>query len=190
MLGPEFLIAHGRIYSPQASRALLRRLLGEVSWQSEFVAFGRRFVLPRLQAWFADAGVHYRYSENMLEQQTWLEPLLAIKHKVEAQCGHQFNSVLLTYYRDGHDHVSWHADDERELGEAPVIASLSLGASRDFHYRHKQTQLSDSVPVHDGELLLMQPAFQQEWDHCILPQPELTAPRLNLTFRQVVMRRA
>lgn len=178
-----------RIYTPQQSSRLLDSLVREVEWQNDFVAFGRHFDIPRLQAWYADEGVHYRYSDNKLQSHTWIEPLLTIKQDVEAHTDHTFNSVLLTYYRNGDDHVSWHADDEKELGEAPVIASLSLGGSRVFHYRHKENELAGHLELHDGELLVMQADFQRYCQHCIPAQPEITLPRLNLTFRKVVMQR-
>lgn len=179
----------GRLYSPLQSQTLLATLIEEVNWQHEYLSCGRRFSVPRLQAWYADAGVHYRYADNMLQSHPWNALLLAIKARVEAQLGYAFNSVLVTYYRDGNDHVTWHADDEPELGESPVIASLSLGAVRQFQYRHKVTRERGSIGLHDGELLLMQPEFQLSWEHAVPPQPEVASPRINLTFRRVIMLR-
>lgn len=177
----------GKIYTSLQAQTLLQDLMQRVEWQQEFVAFGRRFDVPRLQAWYADPGIHYRYTDNKLESHAWTQELLGVKRDVERISGHSFNSVLLTCYRDGRDHVGWHADDEPELGEAPVIASLSLGAEREFQYRHKQQDISGSLQLLDGELLVMQPRFQQLWEHCVPPQPEVDAPRLNLTFRKVIM---
>ena len=85
--------------------------------------------------------------------------------------------------------MTWHADDEPELGPQPVIASLSLGASREFHYRHKSSDERASMKLHDGELLIMQPEFQQHWEHAVVSQPDVVEPRINLTFRQVVLPR-
>ena len=183
----QLLSAPEKIYDQQYCQSLLETLISIVDWQQDFVAFGRRFDIPRLQAWYADEGIHYRYSDNKLQSHAWIEPLLTIKQDVEAHTGHTFNSVLLTYYRTGDDHVSWHADDEKELGDAPVIASLSLGGSRVFHYRHKENELAGHLELHDGELLVMQPDFQRYWQHCIPPQAYFDLPRLNLTFRRVVM---
>ena len=180
------LSLHGIVYSPQQSQTLLDSLISDVDWQTNFLAYGRQFDIPRLQAWYADEGVHYRYTDNMLQSHAWVEPLLSIQQRVEDQSGHLFNSVLLTYYRDGNDYVNWHADDEPELGDAPVIASLSFGASREFHYRHKERDESGSMQLHDGELLVMQPAFQEHWEHAALQQPEVVQPRINLTFRKVM----
>lgn len=175
------------IYSPQQSRELLDCLVKTVKWQGDFTAFGRRFEIPRLQAWYADAGIHYLYADNKLQTNDWIEPLISIKRYVEDASAHQFNSVLLTYYRNGEDYVSWHADDEAELGSAPIIASLSLGASREFHYRHKLSTEAGSVELHNGSLLIMFPEFQQYWEHCVLPQDAVIESRLNLTFRKVVL---
>lgn len=182
----DLLQSYGCLYPAQQSCHLLEDLIEEIDWQTEFVAYGRKFELPRLQAWYADKGVHYRNSDNKMQTRDWVSILSSIKSTIDSITNHTFNSVLLTYYRNGQDFVGWHADDEPELGSTPVIASLSLGATRTFHYRHKQTACSGSMPLHDGELLVMQPAFQQHWEHCLLPEAQITQPRLNLTFRRVV----
>jgi alkylated DNA repair dioxygenase AlkB len=186
LIRPHLFDLPGKIYSPRQCQALLDGLMREVEWQREYFSFGRRFEVPRLQAWYADEGVHYRYSDNMLQSRVWIPSLLPIKQTVENQSGHLFNSVLVTYYRDGHDHLTWHADDEPELGDAPVIASLSFGVAREFCYRHKRGEEDGSRVLHDGELLIMRPEFQQDWEHCVPPQPEAAGPRINLTFRKVI----
>lgn len=179
----------GKIYTPQQCQDLLDRLISEVEWQHEYFSFGRRFDVPRLQAWYADAGAHYRYADNMLHSNAWIPLLLSIKETVERRSGHTFNSALVTYYRDGHDHVTWHADDEAELGDAPVIASLSLGATREFCYRHKGNGQRGSLTLEDGELLVMRPEFQRSWEHAIPQQLEIVRPRINITFRKVIVLR-
>ena len=183
------LTRYEKLFMPGERRALLQQMSGEIQWQTDFVVYGRRFDMPRRQAWFADEGVHYRYSDNMLTSQLWVEPLLLIKNAVERKTGLNFNSVLVTYYRDGSDHVAWHADDEVELGDKPVIASLSFGATRQFHYRHKLTGDTGRMELHDGELILMQAGFQEECEHCVPVELDVVKPRMNLTFRNVVMLR-
>ena len=188
-LDPHLLQTVGMPYSPLQTLQLLDELMQNIDWQYDYEAFGRRFTVPRLQAWYADDGVHYRYSDNMLISHPWTPMLLDIKNIVETNTAHKFNSVLVTYYRDGEDHVTWHADNEPELGDEPVIASLSFGASRQFLYRHNHTNETRAVVLNDGELLLMHPAFQQHWQHCVPPEPEIQLPRINLTFRNVVLTR-
>jgi alkylated DNA repair dioxygenase AlkB len=162
-------------------------LLENASWCEDYYeAFGRRINIPRLQAWYADTGLQYSYSNNLLTTQTWTAPLSEIKQHVEQETRQRFNSVLVTCYRDGNDSLSWHADDEAELGPLPYIVSLSLGASRDMHYRHKRYNTYGKITLNDGDLLLMRPRFQLDWEHCVPAQPEVQAPRINLTFRKVI----
>lgn len=184
-LDESLLSPRGKLYSPQQRSALMATLLREIDWQYEYFVLGRRFEVPRLQAWYADSGAHYRYSDNFLRHRPWIPSLLSIKHDVENKTGYDFNSVLVTCYRNGGDHVTLHADDEKELGASPVIASLSLGATREFHYRHKHSGETRRTPLHDGDLLVMHPAFQHEWEHCVPVEPSITTPRINLTFRKV-----
>ncbi len=176
-------------YRSDQCGALLQTLLTAVDWQHDYLAYGRRFDVPRVQAWYADAGVHYRYANNLLRHQPWIDPVLAIRRDIEAIAGHPFNAVLLTYYRDGDDHVTWHADDEPELGDAPVIASLSLGTTRRLDYRPKAGGASRHVALHNGDLLLMQPSFQRNWLHRVPAEPAVRARRVNLTFRHVHLTR-
>ena len=177
----------GKLYSSEKSASLLASLITTIQWNEDYcVVFGRRFQIPRLQAWYADEGIQYSYSNNLLKNQSWLDTLIDIKHDVEQITGHPFNSVLVTYYRNGDDHVNWHADDEDELGSEPVIASLSLGATREFQFRHKRDDIMDSVLLYDGDLLLMRPGFQADWEHRVPSEPLITRPRINLTFRTVM----
>ena len=61
---------------------------------------------------------------------------------IEKNTGHVYNSVLCNYYENAKDGVQWHSDDEYSLGTHPVIASLSLGATRKFQIRKKPEYVS------------------------------------------------
>jgi len=180
----------GRLYSPEGYTSLLTHLITAIKWHEDYcVVFGRRFDIPRLQAWYADEGIQYSYSNNLLKNQPWMDSLSEIKNDVEHRTGYQFNAVLATLYRNGNDHVTWHADDEVELGNEPVIASLSLGVSRIFQFRHKRENITGNILLNDGDLLLMRPGFQANWEHCVPSDPSINEPRINLTFRKVVPQR-
>ena len=152
---------------------------------NHYEVFGRRFTLPRLQTWHADDGIVYRYSDNLLTTSPWTPMLLALRDRVERCSGYHFNAVLVNHYRNGSDYVGWHSDDERELGSAPVIASLSLGATRAFAFRDKSHPgKSGEVLLNGGSLALMAPEFQRDWQHSV-PVACGDEARVNLTFRYV-----
>jgi len=170
---------------------MLGRLLVETRWNDGFyLAFGRRFPLPRLQAWYADEGIDYCYAENLLNSNSWSPLLLQLREQVNAVAGERFNAVLVNRYRNGQDSVGWHADNEADLGPQPVIASLSFGAARQFCFRRNADAHTHRLTLENGSLLLMKPPFQQEYEHAVLPEPEVTTERINLTFRRVVQRDA
>ncbi|EAQ99853.1 alpha-ketoglutarate-dependent dioxygenase AlkB family protein [Maribacter sp. HTCC2170] len=110
--------------------------------------------------------------------------LLEIKKKIEIITKIEFNSCLLNLYRDGKDSNGWHADDEKELGLNPVIASISLGQERPFHLRNKKDKtLKHKMILEHGSLLLMKATTQHNWQHQIPKTRKPINKRINLTFR-------
>jgi len=171
-------------------------LRAEIDWlQHEPMIFGRRVKAPRLSAWHGEAGIRYRYSGITLDALPWTPTVQQIRDAVQAlvPCSlapHGFNSVLLNLYRDGADAMGWHSDDEAELGVDPVIASVSLGACRRFSLRHRHRSDVERVDLDlsHGSLLLMAGSTQRYWQHSLPRRRDVDAPRINLTFRQVVGR--
>ncbi len=161
-------------------------------WRQDRIRIhGRELPVPRLNVWYGDAGRAYSYSGIELEAHPWTPALLEIKRSVEcAVAGWSSNSVLVNLYRDGRDSVAWHADDEPELGIEPVIASVSLGATRRFHMRHRERPDARlNVELVHGSLLVMRGPTQHHYTHQVPKTARLTGPRVNLTFRRVVDRR-
>lgn len=169
---------------PCPSAELFARLQAETPWRQEsIILFGKRVLQPRLSAWYGSAA--YTYSGLTLEPLP-LTPLLAALHQqVEQVSGHHFNSVLLNYYRDGRDSMGMHSDDEPELGPQPVIASLSLGATRPFVMQHKYNKRIVRLNLTDGGLLLMAGSTQHYWLHGINKTSKPIGARINLTFRKI-----
>jgi alkylated DNA repair dioxygenase AlkB len=166
----------------ESNEAVLARLIAETGWKSETITlWGQQHVQPRLSAWHGDKG--YRYSGLTLQPLPFTPLLLDLKAAVEAASGTRFNSVLLNYYRDGRDSMGMHSDDEAELGPAPVIASLSFGATRDFILQHKRTKQRLKLPLASGSLLLMGGNTQKNWLHGINKSSKPMGGRVNLTFR-------
>ena len=175
-----------RHFSAEQSKTILARLMNTTNWRQDSLNFkGKSVTVPRLQAWYGDAGARYGYSGIHLNPLPWTPLLTSIRTSLEDTLGHPFNSVLLNLYRDGQDSVAWHSDDEKELGENPVIASLSFGASRRLELKPKPPQSGEKIhlTLHDGSLLFMGKGLQRHWSHQIPKEPGITLPRINLTFR-------
>ncbi|KXI30569.1 DNA repair protein [Paraglaciecola hydrolytica] len=155
-------------------------------WHQEQISlYGKTFQMPRLQAWYGDKEARYSYSNLNLTPNVWTAELLSLKQRCEQQCAAVFNSVLANLYRDGQDSMGKHADDEAELGQQPVIASLSLGATRTLLFSHKETKQSMKLPLAAGSLLVMKGTTQQFWLHAIAKRKTAVAGRINLTFRYI-----
>jgi alkylated DNA repair dioxygenase AlkB len=167
---------------------MLDALVAGLAWeQHRLRLFGRERLTPRLCAWYGDAGARYGYSGQTLEPLPWTTPLADLRQRLQAAVGCAFNSVLANLYRDGADGMGWHSDDEASLGPQPVIASLSLGATRRFVLRHRcRRELQTlSLPLEHGALLVMAADTQRHWHHAVPKTRQPVGPRINLTFRHV-----
>jgi alkylated DNA repair dioxygenase AlkB len=169
---------------PDEADRLFEELRSAVPWAQEKTGWGRP--LPRLTAWYADAGLTYRYSGVVHPALPWTEALFAVRCRVEAAAGSTFNSLLLNYYRDGRDSVGFHADDEPELGPDPVVPSVSLGAARRFVLRHSRTGERVVYELTHGSLLVMGGTLQHHWAHAVPKSAAASGGRINLTFRRIV----
>ena len=169
---------------PIGNAEILARLLDETPWRADtVVVYGKRYLQPRLTAWYGEAS--YTYSGLTLRPLPPTPLLDTLRAAVEAVTGGRYNSVLLNYYRDGADSMGMHSDDEPELGPAPAIASLSLGATRTFILRHKLTKRTVKIDLTDASLLLMAGELQKYWLHGINKTAKPRGARLNLTFRYI-----
>ncbi len=165
-----------------------KELMDSISWQEETLKiYGVERVVPRLVAWYGDKGAHYRYSGVDHITTPWNQSLLKIKAELEQITGEQFNSCLCNLYRNGQDSMGWHSDNEKELGVNPVIASISYGATRNFHLKHRvKPKLRHKISLTSGSLLIMKGQTQTHWVHQIPKEPKVLESRINLTFRNII----
>ncbi|MEQ1544949.1 alpha-ketoglutarate-dependent dioxygenase AlkB [Methyloglobulus sp.] len=183
--GKFFLIKE--FYSQPESDKLLTKLLTSLCWQEEDIfIFGKWVKVPRLMCWYGDPNTYYQYSGVNHQPTPWSSELQDIKGKIEQQCHCVFNSVLANLYRDGRDSMGCHADDEKELGLNPTIASLSLGDERLFKLHHKKSKHTLNIHLQHGDLLVMGGTCQTHWLHSIPKTKKLKTPRINLTFRKIL----
>lgn len=158
-----------------------------IPWETDVVhLFGKTIPMRRKMAWFADGQRSYTYSGSAKFVNPWTEELLNLKAKIEKQLNQSFNGCLMNYYHDGADGMGWHADDEKSIQPNSCIASISLGASRNFDFKHRQTGQKVRIPLLPGSLLVMQGETQQHWLHALPKSLKVHVPRVNLTFRQMV----
>lgn len=164
---------------------LSKHLATNIQWHHQLY-YGK----PALRgtAWFADDGVIYRYSGQELRGEGWTDSAInAIRRKVQSVVNIQFNSVLMHRYPDGAAQMGWHADAEPELGDNPVIASVSFGAARKFNLRRNSNhQEEHTYTLKNNSLLVMAGKLQHYWKHCVPKQGRMTGERFNLTFRFVI----
>jgi alkylated DNA repair dioxygenase AlkB len=174
-------------YTAQQTQQLFSTLLQDLAWQEEKIfIYGRWVKVPRLMCWYGDENAFYQYSGVNHQALPWTEILLAIRHKIESVYPCTFNSVMANLYRNGSDSMGCHADDEKELGINPVIASLSLGEERLLKFRHQQSKQRLDVILGHGDLLLMAGEIQHHWRHELPKTKKLKTERINLTFRNII----
>jgi len=158
-----------------------------ILWQQDDIQiFGKTYAQPRLTALYADNAKPYTYSGITMKPHKFTKELVAIKRKLESEVATNFTTCLLNLYRDGSDSNGWHADNEKELGKNPIIASITLGQERFFHLKHRtQKELKHKLLLEHGSLLLMQGETQHHWLHQIPKTKKPMNERINLTFRVV-----
>ena len=171
----------------QKKNLWFKSCLNDLNWEKGFIKiFGKTHQIPRLQSWYADNGIEYTYSGKKLKRHNWNETLIEIKGEIEQITSFKFNSVLANLDRDENDSMGLHSDNEKELGINPVIASLSLGESRDLYFKHKNIKKSLNIPQKNGQLIVMHGETQKYWKHEIKKTKKLKKPRINLTFRNII----
>lgn len=192
LTGADVRLARQWLPPPQAD-ALFEALLEQIPWERHRLRmFGRELDAPRLSCWIGDAGASYTYSHTRFEPRPWPPVLAALRVRLERAGAAHFNSVLANLYRDGRDAMGWHSDDEPELGERPVIVSLSLGAVRRFRFRRRRAR-GEAAAADDtlslwlphGSLLRMAGDTQRLYRHDLPRTSAATGARINLTFRQI-----
>ena len=191
LMQPQELLPHdgSALYQPGFfnsvdSERMFRSIMDETPWEARhIILFGKEVPQPRLACWYGDLG--YSYSGITLEPRQMTPTLVEIQQECELLANAKFNSVLVNLYRHGQDSMGLHADDERELGVEPVIASVSIGGERNFRLRHRESKELVQITLGSGSLLVMSGLSQQCWMHDVPKTKRHVEPRINLTFRLI-----
>jgi alkylated DNA repair dioxygenase AlkB len=181
---------YGPILTCREAQDYLEALLTAIPWKNdEAVICGKHIVTARKVAWYGDSSHSYTYSGTTKVALPWTKELRGLKRVAEEKVGCSFNSCLCNLYRDGSEGLGWHSDDEKALGKDTVIGSLSFGAERKFSFRHKHKSggYPISIQLENGSLLVMKGTTQTFWQHSVPKTAKVTTPRINLTFRTIVL---
>ena len=181
------IIYYPQFFDKEQADQIYAELLQEIAWQQDNITvFGKTHPQPRLTALYGNEGKPYSYSNITMQPNPWNTLLQKIKYHIETTTECQFTTVLLNQYRDGKDSNGWHADNEKELGTNPIIASLSFGTERVFQLKHNTiADAKKSIVLEHGSLLLMKGSTQHFWKHQIPKTAKPIGNRINLTFRSI-----
>jgi len=178
----------GKVMDQSSADHYLHVLLKNIEWRNdEAVIFGRHIVTARKVAWYGNKEYAYTYSNTTKTALLWTKELLELKQLTEQLTGSTFNSCLLNLYHNGDEGMAWHSDDEKMLQKNGAIASVTLGAERKFSFKHKTTGFTTSLLLEHGSLLVMKDATQTYWLHRLPPTKKVSTPRVNLTFRTMIV---
>ncbi|MBL30180.1 MAG: alpha-ketoglutarate-dependent dioxygenase AlkB [Flavobacteriaceae bacterium] len=178
---PEFL-------SKKISDKLFIKLKKSIPWKQDLIkVFGKIYQQPRLTSLHSTLKKNYTYSSITMKPHLMTNELTTLMNQIKKINNTNFNTVLLNLYRDGSDSNGWHADNEKELGKNPVIASVSLGQPRYFHIKHrKQKNHRFKLRLDHGSLLIMAGSMQHDWLHMIPKTKRILNERINLTYRKLI----
>jgi alkylated DNA repair dioxygenase AlkB len=180
---------YGSLMSPAKANEYLAELLESIDWKNDqAVMFGKLIITKRKVAWYGDTNFDYSYSNTTKKALPWTRALLELKVLAETTTRETYNSCLLNLYHDGNEGMSWHSDAEKVLKKNGAIASMSFGAERKFAFKHKESKETVSKILQNGSLLVMKDETQTHWLHRLPPTKLISQPRVNLTFRTIVVK--
>jgi alkylated DNA repair dioxygenase AlkB len=181
------VVYYPNFFEANIANNYLQQLLTEIEWQQDDIrVYGKVYKQPRLTALYGSTSKTYSYSNITMTPNTFTPLLIELKVAIEKVVEESFNTVLLNLYRNGQDSNGWHADNEKELGKNPIIASLSFGATRSFQLKHNENvNLREKILLQHGSLLLMQGSTQHYWKHQLAKTAKIIGERVNLTFRKL-----
>jgi alkylated DNA repair dioxygenase AlkB len=172
---------------PEEAQGYFDRIYAEADWhRPKMQMYGEERETRRQVAWHADEGLTYFYSGQRHKWRDWGPAMLELRQRLHAKLAIDFNAVLLNYYADGSEYVSQHSDDEGDMEPGCPIVGVSLGATRDFILKHRETKEKHTIPLKSGSLLQMRGDTQKVSTHTIPKRANVTEPRISLTFRRAI----
>ncbi|KAK9728186.1 hypothetical protein K7432_001241 [Basidiobolus ranarum] len=188
--GTGTLAYYPRYFTQAQADKYLKYLEENLSWKRyPITMFGKVIQQPRTIAYIGDK--EYTYSGLTLGPTEWDPIVREISYQLEDTLRlprDYFNFVLCNRYEHGEEYMGYHSDNEKPLGERPIIASTTFGQARPFFFKHK-TDKNKKVEynLEHGSTLIMSGLTQKYWKHALPKRPKANfKSRINLTFRKVV----
>ena len=177
---------HPIAFSTEEVKVYFSFLSTEIPWQQDVVKlFGKTYITDRKVAWYAEKPFIYRYSGQSKIALPFSPTLLDIKSRVEKLTGSEYDACLLNYYHNGSEGMGWHSDNEKSISPNSSIASVSLGVTRKFQFKHKTQGLKLDLILDSGSVLDMREETQEFWLHALPKSKKIAGARINLTFRKM-----
>lgn len=178
---------YNKVLSKEAADRYFDVLFKTIEWRpDEAVIFGKHIFTKRKVAWYGDKPFDYTYSNTTKKALKWTSELKELKKLAEKTTGETYNSCLMNLYHSGEEGMAWHSDGEKDLKRNGAITSISLGAERNFGFKHKQTGEKIMLFLEHGSLMVMKGETQTHWLHRLPPTKKTSTPRINLTFRTII----
>jgi alkylated DNA repair dioxygenase AlkB len=177
---------HGEILTTAQCAFFYDTFMKTIPWKNdEAIIFGKKIITKRKVAWYGASEFSYTYSKVTKKALVFTKELLDLKEIIEKESNETYNSCLLNLYHTGEEGMAWHSDGEKMLKKNGAIASVTLGATRKFSFKHKETKQNISIVLENGSLLVMKDATQTHWLHRLPLTKKVNSPRINLTFRTI-----
>jgi alkylated DNA repair dioxygenase AlkB len=166
-------------YSPDEAYDILRDLLAVEMTPEVIRMYGHDIVTKRRSEQY---GVDYLYNPTAKKSKEWTPLMLSIKRRMESVAG-RLDGGLIQMYPNGEAGIGWHEDK----GNPEIIASLSLGAEREFAFGVGPVVRCAEVwrmRLAHGSLLLIPAKTNETFKHRLPPAKREREPRVNVTLRR------
>jgi len=170
-----------------------------IEFRQEIIdVYNMNIIAPRKTFSYGDTGLSYQYAGKYEIPNEWPSStsnniINDIRKKVHQKslefCDvmkDPFNFVLINRYKDGNDYIGFHSDNEKDIVPRSCIASLFIGAERNFTFINVKSNETHSLKLESGSLLLMMGRTQEIYKHGLPKSKNLTEKRYNLTFRHLI----
>lgn len=151
----------------------------------EAMVLWRREAHHRFARAVGDARRKYRYAGIEQVARPWPAWVEIVRDRAAKIAECPFDFALMNYYEDGAGALGWHSDKEADLFPGAPIASLSLGAERDFQWRLAGESTMGTLTLESGSLLVMGGETQRYFEHQVPVRSRVDSGRLNITFRRL-----